>query len=143
MTIDLDITFVIVLALFLVPLALLNGIVFRPFLELFEERHERLEGALERADNMLELAGREADAFEQRIKEAAATGLERRNQIRSEAVEQMDAELEAVRKKTQGQMASAMLELEKKRREALADVVVEAERIGELTASKLLGRSLS
>ncbi len=143
MTIDLDITFVLVLALFLIPLALLNGIVFKPFLSLFEERHERLEGALERADRMLEQAEAEAQQFEKRIKEAAATGLERRNEIRGKAVEEMDAELAAAREKVQGQMATAMADLEKKRREALADVVVQAQQIGELTASKLLGRSLS
>ena len=49
MSLDLDVTYIIVLALFLVPVVFLNGIVFKPFMALFEERHERLEGAVERA----------------------------------------------------------------------------------------------
>ena len=143
MAIDLDITFVIVLALFLIPLAVLNGIVFKPFLALFEERHERLEGVLVRADRMLEEAEKEAANFEERIKEAAAKGRERRDEIRSAARTEMAGEVETARGKAQDKLSGALTELETKRREALADVVVEAERIGELTASKLLGRSLS
>ena len=53
MTLDLDITYIIVLALFLMPVVILNGLVFRPFLKIFEERHEQLEGAIERAERML------------------------------------------------------------------------------------------
>lgn len=142
MALDLDITYILVLALFLVPLLLLNGIVFKPFMELFAERHERLEGAVDRAEDMLDEAQAEADAFDERIKSATAEGIEARNKIRTATADKTSARLDEEKGKITGKLEAAMADLEKKRREALADVHVEAERIAEATASKLLGRSI-
>jgi len=142
MALDLDITYILVLALFLVPLVLLNGIVFRPFMELFAERHERLEGAVDRAEDMLEEAQAEADTFDARIKAATSQGIEARNKIRSETSAATNARVDEEKGKIAKKLEAAMAELDKKRREALADVHVEAEKIAESTASKLLGRSI-
>ncbi len=141
-TLDLDITYVIVLALFLVPLLVFNGIVIKPFLKLFEERHERLEGAVQKAEAMLAEANEQAQTFEERIRVATEKGLETRARIRSEATQKMNGQLDDQRKRLATKLEGAMSELDKKRREALADVHVEAEKIAELTASKLLGRAL-
>lgn len=142
MSLDLDITYILVLALFLVPLLVLNGIVFRPFMALFAERHERLEGAVDRAEDMLEEAHAEAKTFDERIKAAAAQGLEVRGKIRSETSEAMNQRLDEEKGKIHAKLEEALALLDKKRREALADVHVEAENIAEATAAKLLGRSI-
>lgn len=142
LSLDLDVTYIIVLAIFLVPLLLLNAVVFKPFMELFAERHERLEGAVDRAEDMLEEAQAEADTVSERIKEATAQGVEKRNAMRAETAEKTGARLDEERAKIQAKLEAAMGELEKKRREALADVHVEAEKIAEATAAKLLGRSI-
>lgn len=142
MALDLDITYILVLALFLVPLLLLNGIVFKPFMELFAERHERLEGAVDRAEDMLEEAQAEANTFDERIKAATAQGIEKRNEIRAATADKTSARLEEKKAEITSKLEAAMADLEKKRREALADVHVEAEKIAEATASKLLGRSI-
>lgn len=142
MSLDLDITYILVLALFLAPLVLLNGIVFKPFMALFAERHERLEGAVDRAEDMLEEAEAEAKTFDDRIKAATAQGLETRNKIRTETSDAMNSRLEEEKGKIHAKLEQALAQLEKKRREALADVHVEAESIAEATAAKLLGRSI-
>lgn len=142
MSLDLDITFIVVLALLLLPMAILNGIVFKPFLKLFEARHERLEGAIERAEGMLGEAEARAKTFEDKIKVATARGIEARNGIRAQATAEMNARLDAEKQKLAAKLDVALGELEKKRREALADMHVQAEQIAELTAAKLLGRSL-
>lgn len=143
MELDLDITYILVIALFLVPVLILNFLVFRPFLRLFEERHDRLEGAIERANQMLTEAEEQADAFREQIRAASAQGEERRNAIRREARERMDARIDAEKKRLSEQLSSAFSELEAKRDEALARMEAEAERLAESTATKLLGRSLS
>ena len=142
LSLDLDVTYIIVLAIFLVPLVLLNGIVFKPFMELFEERYERLEGAVDKAEDMLEEAQAEANTFDERIRAATSQGIEARNKIRAETAEKTNARIEDEKGKIAAKLESAMGDLEKKRREALADVHVEAEKIAEATAAKLLGRSI-
>ncbi len=140
MQLDLDITYIVVLALFLAPLLLLNALVFRPFLELFEARHDRLEGALERADQMLAEAEREAQAFSEQIRAATQKGLERRNAIRQEATDSMNRRIEEERQALQKKLDEAVADIQTKRDAAMAQVQQTAESFAETTASKLLGR---
>ncbi|MEQ9497374.1 MAG: ATP synthase F0 subunit B [Deltaproteobacteria bacterium] len=142
MSLDLNVTYILVLVLFLIPLVFLNAILFKPFLKLFEERHERLEGAVVRAEGMLAQAEERAETFNEKIKVATARGIEKRNEIRATARAEMDARIDEEKKVLAGKLESALGEIEKKRREAHADIIVEAEKIAELTASKLLGRNV-
>lgn len=142
LTLDLDITFILVLALLLVPLAILNGLVFGPFMKLFAERHEKLEGALERARAQIDVAEEKGRIFEGKMKEAAARGLEVRNRIRNETQAQMNARIEAEKKTLATKLAAAQVEIRAARAEALAKVENDARRLAEATAAKLLGRAI-
>jgi F0F1-type ATP synthase membrane subunit b/b' len=142
LALDLDVTYLFVLALFLVPLVVLNGLLFGPFLKLFEERHEKLTGALARAEAMLAEAEERALAFAEKIQIATARGIKTRNRLRLEAAEEMNRRIEAERAQLAKRMDTALTELKKTRMEALADVHVEAARLGEATAAKLLGRGI-
>lgn len=142
MSLDINITYILVLALFLVPLLVLNGFVFRPFLKLFEERHEQLEGAVKRAEVMLDQAEERARTFESKIQVATQRGIEARNRIRAEATKEMNARLDKERAALAKKTEKALVELDSVRRTALADVMVEAERIAHAAASKLLGRGV-
>lgn len=142
MTLDLDVTYVLVLALFLIPLLMLNALVFRPFLEMFETRHERLEGALDRASRALDEAAREERNFKAKIRDATAQGIERRNALRAESETRMRARIEAERAKIRGKLEGALEDLRQERAAAVTRMQDEAGRIAELTATKLLGRSL-
>ncbi len=142
MSLDINFTYILVLSLFLVPVLLLNGIIFRPFLKLFEERHEQLEGAVKRAEQMLDQAEERASTFQSKIQVATQRGIEARNALRTQAAREMSARLEKARLELAKKTETALHELEKTRREALADVMVEAERIAHATASKMLGRGV-
>lgn len=142
LSIDLDVTYLIVLALFLAPLLILNGLLFGPFMKLFAERHEKLEGALARAETMISEAEERARAFEAKIQVATARGIDARNRLRGEAAQEMNGRIEAERVKLAERLETALLELKKKRLEALADVTVEADRMARATASKILGRAV-
>jgi F0F1-type ATP synthase membrane subunit b/b' len=142
LSLDLDVTYLFVLALFLVPLLILNGLVFGPFLKLFEERHEQLEGALVRAEAMLSEAEHRAKAFEERIGVATVRGIDARNRIRTQAADEMAARIQAERKKLGERVEVALTEVHAKRREALANAHVEASKFAELMAAKLLGRGV-
>ena len=81
---DLDFSYILVLALLLVPFVILNSLVFGPFMKMLSERHERLEGALEKANRRLDEAEDKARAFDEKIQAATQKGVEIRNQIRAE-----------------------------------------------------------
>ena len=142
LSLDLNVTFILVLAILLIPLIVLNTIVFKPFLKVFEARHEQLEGAIERANQMLDDAEAQAKTFETKIQSATAKGTEARNAIRTDATTMMNARIEEERKKLAARVEVELSGLEKKRREALADVHVQAEAIAQLCAEKLLGRQV-
>ncbi len=142
MSLDPNVTYWFVLALFLVTLTFLNVLLFRPFLKLFEERHERLEGSVRRAEAMLERAEEQAQTFADRIKVATAKGMEARNEIRARAQADMNARLDEERTKLGRKLSDAMTELDKKRATAMKDIEGRAQQIAEMTAAKLLGRPL-
>ncbi|MEM1022878.1 MAG: hypothetical protein AAGD10_21555 [Myxococcota bacterium] len=143
MELDLDITYVFAIALFLVPLLLLNFLVFRPFLAVFEERHDKLEGAIERADLMLAEAEEKAEAFNERIKEASLQGTERRDRSRREATTRMNERVEAERNRLGAKLEAAVQELESARDKAMSTVGEQARILAEETAARILGRQLT
>ena len=110
--------------------------------DLNQRKNEELANVVERAKDMLDEAEAEHRSFDEKIKVATARGLDVRDQIRSKAQDELNAKMSAEKARLAEKLEGALVELEKKRREALADVTVEAEKIAELTASKLLGRSV-
>lgn len=142
LTLDLDITVILVLALLLLPLLILNGLVFGPFMKLFAERHEKLQGALERAKAQLDDAEEKGRAFEAKMKEAAARGTEVRNQIRNDTQREMNSRIEAEKARLAGKLEVAQGEVRQARAEAMSKVDQDAKRLAEATAAKLLGRAI-
>lgn len=142
LTLDLDATYILVLVLFLLPLVILNGIVFGPFMKLFQERHERLEGALARAGARLDEAEVKAKSFEEQIKVASSRGVAARDKIRAEAQANMARRLEEERKRMADKLAVALREVEAAKATGLGQVTAESKKLAEATAAKLLGRQV-
>ncbi len=142
LTLDLDATYLVVLGLVLIPFVILNGLVFRPFLKMFEERHERVEGALARAEDKLEEAEDKAKAFEQKISVATQKGVDKRNELRATAQKAMADRLEAAKAEATTKVEAAVTEIRASRATAMAAVETEARKLAEATAAKLLGRGI-
>lgn len=142
LVLDIDFTYVLVIALVLIPFLILNGMIFGPFMKLFSERHERLEGAIERADAKIVEAEAKAKSFEEQIEVATRKGIEARNAIRAAASKAMNDRIEAERTKMNDKVGAALAEVEKSRAEAMTSVDAESKRLAEMTASKLLGRGV-
>lgn len=142
LTLDLDVTYILILVLFILPFVILNGIVFGPFMKLFQERHEKLEGALVRAEARLDEAESKAKAFEEKIKVASSRGVAARDKIRAEAQANMAKRLEEEKKRMAEKLAAALQEVEAAKAAGLAQVGVESKKLAEATAAKLLGRQV-
>ena len=142
MSLDINVTYILVLALFIVPLLVLNFFAFRPFMDLFEARYAKLEGALEKANEMLKSADEKAATFNEKIRVATHKGIEARNTVRKQSTDAMNARVESERSRVQASLKAALSELAEKRGQALSAVEKEAHLIAELAANKLLGRSV-
>lgn len=142
LTLDVDPTIVLVIGLIVIPFIFLNTLVFRPFLKVFDERHERIEGALERANAKIDEAEAKARSFAKQIEVARTKGLEARDRIRAAAQKSMTERVAAEQKKIDARMATEVSAVAKARAEGLAAVDAEAQRLAELTATKLLGRGV-
>ena len=142
LTLDVDPTIVLVIGLIVIPFIFLNTLVFRPFLKVFDERHERIEGALERANAEADEAEAKARSFAKQIEVARTKGLEARDRIRAAAQKSMTERVAAEQKKIDARMATEVSAVAKARAEGLAAVDAEAQRLAELTATKLLGRGV-
>lgn len=102
-----------------------------------------MEGAIERAEEMLEEAERRAKTFESRIRVAAKEGMEKRSSMRAEAVKAMNARIDENRGQMQTRLEKALEKVENERQQALKELEAQAEQIAESTATKLLGRAAS
>ncbi|MFH1531411.1 MAG: ATP synthase F0 subunit B [Pseudomonadota bacterium] len=91
--IDLDITVLFQLVVFLVLLVILNKLAFQPLLALFAERRKRTEGARATAVDAARRASRLEEAVQASLTDANRAGAEERNQLRDAAVR---AEAEAL-----------------------------------------------
>jgi len=140
--VDIDLTVLIQLALFLLLGLALTRLVFRPYLGLRAERARNIEGVREEAVKLGADSETKLVAYEEQItrtrKEAAAGRLQVRQQgeqraatMLAEAQQRATAKLEAARQK-----------LEKSTQAAELSLRTRADAIARVAASKLLGREV-
>ena len=142
LTLDVDVTALIALALLVLPFVILNGLIFKPFIKLFEERHDRIEGAVERANAKLDEAEKKAEHLQTELEAAKRKGLEHRNKVRAAAQAKMTEKIAEEQSTVDQRVADALLEISKAKETAMVTVKTEAHRLADATASKLLGRSV-
>ncbi len=143
LSLDLNITIAFVLALIAIMLVFMNWLVIGPFVKHLEERHEQLDGSIERSEKMLKRAEEQAERFAERIKVATTRGLEARDSIRTKAQAQLAVRIEEQRASLAVALDKAMAQLDEKRKNAMEEIEGQAQELAQTTASKLLGRTLS
>jgi len=141
--IDLDISVLFQLALFLVLLVVLSKLVFKPLLTLFQQRQDETDGKQEEAVRAANEAEGLLDGYSSAMAEATADGMAVRNKVRDEAVKK---EADAVSKARsdasawyEGELASFGGELEQARSEAHAGVSRLSGELVDMLVSRSLG----
>lgn len=141
--IDLDGTVILQFILFLLMLAILSRVVFRPYLKLKEARHAGIEGARHEASAMQERARQTNADYDARLTKARVRGAEERQRLRTEgavyerqvlgaAREEAHKALEAARGKIAGEASSARTKLEQ-----------ESKALSRQIVTKILGREVA
>ncbi|HEX9593973.1 MAG TPA: ATP synthase F0 subunit B [bacterium] len=138
--IDLDVTVLIQIANFLVLIAILNRVLYRPLLRVLEERRQRTAGTLAQVETVEEqgeglLASYEADI--------AVAHSEARSLVQAQAG-QAEAEAEKIvaeaKARADQELAEAEKVLQRRRAELTAELAEEVEGLAHQIAGKVLGR---
>lgn len=103
--IDLDGTFFVQLAIFLVFATLLNFLLVKPMMKTQASRHAHMAGAREDAERMNLNAADDSESYETRITEARQQAVALRDGLRDAATSQAEDALSGVRGETQAQLA--------------------------------------
>jgi len=137
--IDLDLTFVVQLVVFLVLVVALKIILFDPYLALSDKREEATEGARRLADKAqsdAEVAGAEID---KRLSAAQADGVKLRNELRAEGEKTGKGEVERTRTELEKVTERRLTELAGAEAGARVALPTEARRLAEQMAQRILG----
>lgn len=135
--IDLDITVVFQLAVFLVLLALLNKLAFQPLLALFAERRKRTDGARAAAGDALRRAARLEETAEASLADANRAGTEERNRRRDEAMAVEADALTRERAEAAARLQAERDRLERSREAILPDLDRSSRELAEQLVTKL------
>lgn len=141
--ISLDYSVVYQIVIFLVLWIILSKVLFRPYLNLLEQRERRTTGAQHDSTDLEREGARLRAQYEEKIAQAQAAGYAAKEAILQEARQQREKVLAQVREE-------AMSMLEEVRREVASQVqrerqvaTAEIRTIAQEMASKILGRNVA
>lgn len=141
--IDIDLTVVVQLALFLVLFVIANRFLFQPYLQLRERRRAGIDGARAEAERMTAQADAKLADYEKQLAVARDRANEEGRKIRSQASEDERALLDAARRQAQDAIDAAQATMRRETEAARGELLPQADAIARTISSKLLGREVA
>lgn len=140
--ISVDYTFFFQFAIFLVLLVLLNKLLFKPMLDMFERREQSTTGNEADAKELNEKTDRIAEQYRSRLGETMGRAEElKNNQLKEGSAREVEI-LEDARQKSDQALGQMRQELADKRQEVLDELRSEADHYSRQIAQIILGRNL-
>lgn len=127
---------------FIVLLALLHFLLYRPLLRIMEERRQATEGGHQRARDLEDEIQSKMKAYREKLHQAKTSANEERAAMRAAATEEEARILGEAQKKSVQQIKGVRDEVSKQASKARESLRGEAEDLAKQVASKVLGRSL-
>ena len=140
---DIDLTFIFQFSIFLIVLVGLNGILFKPFQALIEEREKRIAGNNEEADRLALLASQDQGAYEARIVEAKMVAQRERESLRAEGRDEGRELITGVRNELTDVMTETREKVSVAEQEASQALTNDIEDLSRQVVEKVLGRQLA
>ena len=141
--IDLDGTFFLQLAIFVVAFFVLRALLFKPAIALFEAREEAIEGAARDALQFEREAEEKETAFAEQMRDVRLKGAALREELRAKGKADEAELLSEVRSETDKELTEAEAQLTKAAEEARAKIQAETPALARQIASKLLDREVA
>jgi F-type H+-transporting ATPase subunit b len=140
--VDVDLTFVVQLVLFVGLTLILKPVLFDPMLKLFEERERRIDGAKVQARKIDEKSATALAKYEEEMAKARATATTEREKIRGEALQREQEILAAVRASAGKVLEDGKRAVHTEAERARAALKTDAQAIARELASRVLGREV-
>jgi F-type H+-transporting ATPase subunit b len=141
-TVDVDLTFVVQLVLFVVLTLILKPVLFDPMLKLFEERERRIDGAKLQARKTDEKSAEALTKYETEMSKARNAANADRDRIRLEGLKKEREILAAVRTATTQAIENGKRAVQAEGERARAALKAEAPAMARELATRVLGREV-
>ena len=138
--IDINLTIVIQVVQFLLLLFVLNRFLFRPTINLIEEREQKITTWKEETKNFHESMQERLQSYENQILEAKAQAQEQQELVTVELQKEEDKKLEAVSEEAVRIVVSTREKLQEETELLRGQLREQAEEMSQLVAEKVLGR---
>jgi F-type H+-transporting ATPase subunit b len=138
--IDINLTIVIQVVQFLLLLFILNRFLFRPTINLIEEREQKITTWKEETKNFHESMQERLQSYENQILEAKAQAQEQQELVTVELQKEEDKKLDAVSEEAVRIVASTQEKLQQETELLRGQLREQAEEMSQLVAEKVLGR---
>ncbi|MEK7705387.1 MAG: hypothetical protein AAB426_10545 [Myxococcota bacterium] len=139
---DVDLTIIIQLTLFVVLVTVLNRFVFRHFLRVMDQRHEKTQTALDEADRLERETVADQDAYQTRMREAQAAAQREREALRGKGRDEQRRLVNEARTSATEALGRARDELEQAEQQAESALGKSAAELAELLVRKVVGPTL-
>ena len=140
--IELNLTLIIQLVIVLSLMGILTQIVFKPFMNVLQERRNRIEGAEQKAKDLQQQADELIERYREAIAAAQAQGASIRDEIRKTSL----AEETEILQKAMGEANRLIQEIKgrvaEEERAARTDLRLQAQNLSREITEKILGRSV-
>jgi F-type H+-transporting ATPase subunit b len=140
--VDIDLTFLVQLVLFVGFTLLLKPILLDPMLKLFEEREKRIDGAKAQARKIDEKSAGALATYEAEMNKARATAGAERDRIRAEGMKREQEILAEVRAATAKTVDEGKRRVQAEADKARAQLRAEAGNMARDLANRVLGREV-
>lgn len=137
---ELNITFLVQLVVFLFGVLWLSLVLFKPMLQLLEERDKRIAGRRKEAETLQASGNEKSGIIDIRLEEARALALEERKEMRNEGQKVYSEVVEKARKQAQEKLQGARDDIEVARFEAAQELKREADVLASLVVEQVLER---
>ena len=138
--IDINLTIVIQVVQFLLLLFILNRFLFRPTINLIEEREQKITTWKEETKNFHESMQERLQSYENQVLEAKAQAQEQQELVTVELQKEEDKKLDAVSEEAVRIVASTREKLQEETELLRGQLREQAEEMSQLVAEKVLGR---
>jgi F-type H+-transporting ATPase subunit b len=138
--ISLDISILYQIVIFLVLGLILSKVLFRPYLDLLEERERRTGGARHDTSELEQEGARLKAEYDDRISRARSAGTSARDAVIQQARQERERLLQSAREEAAAKLESVRREVQSQLERERALMAAEVVGIGQDMASKVLGR---
>jgi F-type H+-transporting ATPase subunit b len=142
-TVDVDMTFLWPIAIFVLLIVVLKPMLFDPMLKLFEERERRIDGAKLAARKMDEASAAALTKYETEMKKARGAGNADREAQRAEGLKTESQIVDKVRESTAETVAIGRKNLQDEAAQVRLALQSDAKALAGALASRVLGREVA